>query len=98
VITETVRSGSEASWTACSRSGAVARPAASSRVLAIRDSGAAPCGHLAELIDAYFAHVERRLTELAQARTVLRQLQERAAMTGVCTILVGGLPSGEVGR
>ncbi|WP_084464229.1 MerR family DNA-binding protein [Microtetraspora fusca] len=64
-------------------------------VLAIRDGGQAPCRHVTDLIDQHLAQIEQRLTELAQARDVLRRLQRRAAATNpaqcasgeVCSIL-----------
>lgn len=75
-------------------------------VLAVRDSGAAPCEHLTQLIEAHLARVEQRLAELAQAQAVLQQLRERAAVTDpatcdgpeVCTILTAPPLSGEVAR
>ncbi|MEU9018614.1 heavy metal-responsive transcriptional regulator [Actinomadura sp. NPDC048394] len=65
------------------------------QILAVRDSGAAPCGHVTQLIEVHLAQVEQRLAELAQAQVVLQQLRERAAATDpatcagpeVCTIL-----------
>jgi MerR family copper efflux transcriptional regulator len=65
-------------------------------VLAIRDSGQAPCQHVTGLIDGHLAQVEQRLAELAQARDALRALRDRAAATDpfdcmndqVCSILV----------
>ncbi|GEL19206.1 heavy metal-responsive transcriptional regulator [Pseudonocardia asaccharolytica] len=66
-------------------------------VLAIRDGGLVPCRHVTDLIDQHLAQIEQRLTELAQARDVLRRLQRRAATTDpaqcasdeVCSILAG---------
>ncbi|MET9320535.1 heavy metal-responsive transcriptional regulator [Streptomyces sp. NPDC003038] len=64
-------------------------------VLDIRDSGEAPCGHVAALIDQRLADIERRMAELRQTRTALRELARRAAATDpdtcsegeICTIL-----------
>jgi MerR family copper efflux transcriptional regulator len=64
-------------------------------ILAIRDSGQAPCRHVTGLIDRHLAQVEQRLAELIQAREALRSLQRRAAATDpadctkdeVCSIL-----------
>ena len=50
-------------------------------VLAIRDSGQAPCQHVSVLIDEHLARVERRIAELTRARDALRDLQRRAAAT-----------------
>src|ERR1700728_1329755 len=48
-------------------------------VLAIRDSGQAPCQHVTGLIDQHLTQVEQRLAELTQAQSVLRELKRRAA-------------------
>ncbi|MFC7845803.1 heavy metal-responsive transcriptional regulator [Streptomyces sp. NPDC057382] len=64
-------------------------------VLALRDSGQAPCAQVGVLIDEHLAEIDRRLAELHQARTVLRDLARRAAATDpdicsagdICTIL-----------
>ncbi|WP_371588009.1 heavy metal-responsive transcriptional regulator [Streptomyces virginiae] len=64
-------------------------------VLALRDSGQAPCAQVGVLIEEHLAEIERRLDELRQARTVLRELARRAAVTDpdtcsagdICTIL-----------
>jgi MerR family transcriptional regulator, copper efflux regulator len=64
-------------------------------VLAIRDSGQAPCEHVGVLIDEHLAQVERRIAELTRARDALKDLQRRAAATDpadctesdICTIL-----------
>ena len=50
-------------------------------VLAIRDSGQAPCQHVSVLIDEHLAQVERRIAELTRARDALKDLQCRAAAT-----------------
>jgi MerR family transcriptional regulator, copper efflux regulator len=65
-------------------------------VLAIRDSGHAPCQHVSVLIDEHLAQVERRIAELTRARDALKDLQRRAAATDpadcaeseICSILV----------
>jgi DNA-binding transcriptional MerR regulator len=64
-------------------------------ILAIRDSGQAPCQHVTDLIDQHLTQVEQRITELTQTRTALQDLQRRAtatdpadcAQTDICTIL-----------
>ncbi|MFD5786795.1 heavy metal-responsive transcriptional regulator [Streptomyces sp. NPDC127037] len=64
-------------------------------VLDVRDSGEAPCGHVTTLIDRRLADIERRMAELRQTRTALRELARRAAATDpdtcqegeICTIL-----------
>ena len=64
-------------------------------VLAIRDSGQAPCQHVSVLIGEHLARVERRIAELTRTRDVLRDLQRLAAATNpadcaesdICTIL-----------
>ncbi|MET9817242.1 MULTISPECIES: heavy metal-responsive transcriptional regulator [unclassified Streptomyces] len=64
-------------------------------VLNVRDSGEAPCAHVTTLIDRRLADIERRMAELRQTRTALRELARRAAATDpdtcsegeICTIL-----------
>ncbi|MFG2876420.1 heavy metal-responsive transcriptional regulator [Streptomyces sp. NPDC048337] len=64
-------------------------------VLELRDSGRAPCGRVAALIDEHLTEIERRMTELAQSRAALRDLARRAAATDpatcqaddICTII-----------
>ena len=64
-------------------------------VLAIRDSGQAPCQHVSVLIGEHLAQVERRIAELTRARDALKDLQRRAAATDpancaeseICSIL-----------
>jgi DNA-binding transcriptional MerR regulator len=64
-------------------------------VLALRDSGNAPCRHVTDLINQHLADVEHRLAELARTRQALRDLRHRAATTDpadctadqVCSIL-----------
>lgn len=48
-------------------------------VLAVRDSGEAPCAHIQGLVADRLADVERRLDELSRVRTSLLQLQQRVA-------------------
>lgn len=48
-------------------------------VLALRDSGEAPCSHVADLIDQHLADIERRMAELRTTRSALRTLAARAA-------------------
>lgn len=56
-------------------------------VLALRDSGEAPCAHVTALIQQHLADIKRRMAELRKARTALRGLAERAATTdpSACT-------------
>ncbi|WP_412076079.1 heavy metal-responsive transcriptional regulator [Streptomyces xanthophaeus] len=64
-------------------------------VLDLRDSGQAPCGQVTTLIGEHLAEIERRLVELRQTRTALRELARRAASMDpdtcsegdICTIL-----------
>ncbi|MFI6285836.1 heavy metal-responsive transcriptional regulator [Streptomyces sp. NPDC051018] len=64
-------------------------------VLTLRDSGEAPCAHVADLVRQHLADIERRMAELREARAALRLLAERAATTdpstctepGICTII-----------
>ncbi|MFD7321651.1 heavy metal-responsive transcriptional regulator [Streptomyces sp. NPDC059875] len=64
-------------------------------VLALRDSGQAPCAQVSTLIDQHLAAIEHRMTELREARDALRELAHRAAVTDpdtctdgdICTIL-----------
>ncbi|WP_428847004.1 heavy metal-responsive transcriptional regulator [Rhizohabitans arisaemae] len=64
-------------------------------ILAIRDSGHAPCRHVTDLIDEHLARIDQRMAELDQARQVLRGLRRRADVTDpadcaseqVCSIL-----------
>lgn len=54
-------------------------------VLALRDSGEAPCAHVTELVEQHLADIERRMAELRKARSTLRVLAERAAATDPAT-------------
>ena len=48
-------------------------------ILAIRDSGDAPCRHVAALIGQHLAQAEQRIAELTRARDALMDLQQKAA-------------------
>ncbi|MDI3417623.1 heavy metal-responsive transcriptional regulator [Streptomyces luteolus] len=50
-------------------------------VLALRDSGEAPCGHVTDLINQHLDEIKRRMAELRKTRTALRDLAQRAAET-----------------
>lgn len=71
-------------------------------VLAIRDTGQAPCEHVTGLIDQHLAQVEQRLAELTRAWSLLRELKHRAAGADpaacpseqVCNILNKGTDQG----
>ncbi|MEV3989873.1 heavy metal-responsive transcriptional regulator [Streptomyces sp. NPDC049837] len=54
-------------------------------VLAIRDSGEAPCGHVGVLVARHLRQVEERIAELTRARTALLDLKEKAAATDPAT-------------
>ncbi|WP_327370705.1 heavy metal-responsive transcriptional regulator [Streptomyces sp. NBC_01217] len=64
-------------------------------VLALRDSGQAPCAQVGALIHQHLAEIDRRMAELREARAALRELARRAAVTDpdecsegeICTIL-----------
>ncbi|GAA3710639.1 MerR family DNA-binding protein [Streptomyces diastaticus] len=47
-------------------------------VLALRDSGQAPCPHTAALIEAHLRHIEERITALTRTQAALRQLTTQA--------------------
>ncbi len=47
-------------------------------ILAIRDDGHAPCGHVADLVDQRLTEVEARLRELRAVRSELRAIASRA--------------------
>jgi DNA-binding transcriptional MerR regulator len=63
-------------------------------ILALRDSGQAPCGHVGDLIGRHLEEIDQRIAELRTTRTALRALAHRAAETdpatcaedGICTI------------
>lgn len=46
-------------------------------ILAIRDDGRVPCGHVGELVDDRLAEVDARLRELRRTRRQLRELRGR---------------------
>lgn len=46
-------------------------------VLAIRDDGRPPCGHVADLVDDRLTDIDRRLTELRRAGRELRDVRRR---------------------
>ncbi|MFD5700266.1 heavy metal-responsive transcriptional regulator [Streptomyces lasiicapitis] len=50
-------------------------------ILALRDSGEAPCGHVTDLIDEHLEEINRRMAELRKTRAALRDLARRAAET-----------------
>ncbi|WP_248782519.1 MULTISPECIES: heavy metal-responsive transcriptional regulator [Lentzea] len=66
-----------------------------SSVLALRDGGQAPCGHVTALISERLADIERRLAEMTKTRDALRGLVRRGAVTDpatctendICTII-----------
>ncbi|WP_438297205.1 heavy metal-responsive transcriptional regulator [Streptomyces sp. HUAS TT7] len=60
-------------------------------VLALRDGGEAPCGHVADLIDQHLADINRRLAELRKTRTALRDLARHAADTDPSTCSEGDI-------
>lgn len=49
------------------------------QVLEIRDGGQPPCEHVGSLIDERLSEVERRIVELEQTRSRLRELARRTA-------------------
>lgn len=54
-------------------------------VLALRDSGEAPCAHVTDLVQQGLADIKRRMAELRTTRSALRTLAERAAATDPST-------------
>ncbi|MEV6026407.1 heavy metal-responsive transcriptional regulator [Streptomyces sp. NPDC052036] len=54
-------------------------------VLAVRDSGEAPCVHVTDLIEPHLADIEQRMAELRATRTALRTLAQRATGTDPST-------------
>ncbi|MCX4550279.1 heavy metal-responsive transcriptional regulator [Streptomyces sp. NBC_01387] len=50
-------------------------------VLALRDSGEAPCGHVTDLIHRHLEEIDRRMAELRKTRTALRGLARLADET-----------------
>lgn len=69
------------------------------QILAISDTGEAPCGHVAELIQQHIQDVDERLRELTDTRSLLDRLARRALeqdpadCDGYCRILKPGEPS-----
>lgn len=47
-------------------------------ILAIRDAGEPPCGHVATLVERRLEEIERRLRELRAVRAELRSIADRA--------------------
>ncbi|HXP20540.1 MAG TPA: heavy metal-responsive transcriptional regulator [Streptosporangiaceae bacterium] len=70
-------------------------------ILAIRDTGSPPCGHVIPLIHAHLDQIQRRIAELTATRAALRALAIRAAATNpadctgndICTILTRPAPA-----
>lgn len=64
-------------------------------ILALRDSGQAPCALVEDVIAEHLAQIEQRLTELHTTRSALQDLARRAAESDpehcaeadICTIL-----------
>lgn len=50
-------------------------------ILALRDSGQAPCDHVSDLIQQHLTEINRRMAELRSTRTALHELAQRAAET-----------------
>lgn len=50
-------------------------------ILALRDSGEAPCGHVTDLIHQHLEEISRRMADLRKTHTVLRDLAQQAAET-----------------
>ncbi|MFF2506535.1 MerR family DNA-binding protein [Streptomyces sp. NPDC058067] len=60
-------------------------------VLAIRDGGHPPCGHVTELLDRHLADVEHRIAELEATRAMLRGLTRTASVTDPATCTEGDI-------
>ncbi|GAA2690594.1 MerR family DNA-binding protein [Streptomyces lunalinharesii] len=60
-------------------------------VLAIRDGGQPPCGHVTELLDRHLADVEHRIAELEATRDMLRALTRTASATDPATCTEGDI-------
>lgn len=64
-------------------------------ILALRDSGQAPCTHVVALVEDYLTQIEQRLADLLATRSALQNLVRRAAkadpetctQADICTIL-----------
>lgn len=48
------------------------------QVIAVRDLSGPPCRHVADLLDAHAADLDRRITELTALREEVRRLRDRA--------------------
>lgn len=70
-------------------------------ILAIRDTGSPPCGHVIPLIHAHLDQIQRRIAELTATRATLRDLAARAAAidpadcteNDICRILTRPAPA-----
>ncbi|MEU6220817.1 MerR family DNA-binding protein [Streptomyces sp. NPDC047022] len=60
-------------------------------VLAIRDGGYTPCGHVTELLGRHLADVEQRIAELDATRAKLRELARTASATDPATCTEGDI-------
>lgn len=67
-------------------------------ILAVRDAGSAPCGHVVQLVDRRLDDIETALAHLQTARYELRALHDRArqldptdcAAEDVCSAVLAG--------
>ena len=63
------------------------------QILTISDTGEPPCGHVTDLIHQHLTHVDHRIRELNETRSLLDRLAKRAAdqnpadCDGYCAIL-----------
>lgn len=72
-------------------------------MLAIRDGGHPPCGHVTELLGQHLADAEHRIAELATTRATLRELTRTASRTDpatctesdICRILAADRPGAQ---
>ncbi|WP_329122691.1 MerR family DNA-binding protein [Streptomyces sp. NBC_01353] len=75
-------------------------------VLALRDSGEAPCDHVTDLVRRHLEETDRRISELRKVRIALGDLARRAADTDpatcaendICTIFSAQGPATRRGR
>jgi MerR family copper efflux transcriptional regulator len=66
-------------------------------IIVVRDSSGSPCGHVADLLDAHAAELDRRIAELIALRADVQRLRERAdtldpsacRTASVCQIISG---------